>query len=213
MPAAPSPRALLEEGLEGLGLALASADRDRLLQYLELLRKWNRVYNLTAVRTVPEMVTRHLLDALAVLPHVQGARVLDVGTGAGLPGIPLAVVSPDRRFTLLDASAKKIRFVTQAAAELHLANVTPVHRRVEDFRPPQPFDTVIARAFSALAQLTSSAGPLCRSGGRILAMKGAYPAGELADLPPGYAVADVVPLHVPGLDAQRHLVVVVPDGR
>lgn len=197
----------LARGLEVLGLALSAPARGQLLRYLALLEKWNRVYNLTAVRAPADMVARHLLDALSVEPHLSGARILDVGTGAGLPGLPLAVACPRRHFTLLDSSAKKIRFVTQAAAELGLANVTPVRVRVEAYRPDAPFDTVVSRAFASVADFVERAGALCRIGGRLLAMKGTDPAAELAGLAPGYSVADVIPLAVPGLDAQRHLVV------
>jgi len=208
----------LEEGLAAMELPVA--DQARLLDYLRLLAKWNRVYNLTAVRDPAEMVTRHLLDSLAVLPYLHGARVLDVGTGAGLPGIPLAIVSaggsaggdPARRFTLLDSNGKKTRFVQQAVVELGLDNVQVVHTRTEDFAPPpgERFDTVLSRAFASIADMLAGSGRHCAPQGVILAMKGAEPRQELAELEarPGYGfrVERVIPLAVPGLDEARHLV-------
>ena len=155
------------------------------------------------------MVTRHILDSLAVLPFVTGPRVLDVGTGPGLPGIPLAVALPDLDFVLLDSNAKKTRFVTQAVTELGLGNVTVVRGRLEDYRPEAPFDTVIARAFASLADFAAAAGPLSAPSGRLLAMKGRRPGEEMAELPAGYVAEAVEALAVPSLeDAERHLVVI-----
>ena len=183
-------------------------DRLRLLAFVRLLAKWNAAYNLTAVRDPEEMITRHLLDSLVLLPYVQGPRVLDIGTGPGLPGIPLAVARPDCSFTLLDANAKKTRFVTQAVGELGLKNVEVVQARVENYRPEQKFDTLVARAFSSIADMLTNARHLCAPGGRFLAMKGVYPEGELAAIPPDFAVSEVVALKVPGLDAARHLAII-----
>jgi 16S rRNA (guanine527-N7)-methyltransferase len=174
---------------------------------VRLLAKWNSAYNLTAVRDPLEMVTRHLLDSLVVAPHLYGARVLDVGTGPGLPGIPLAVARPELAFTLLDANAKKTRFVVQAVGELVLKNVEVVQSRVENYRPSRIFDTVVSRAFASIADMLAHARHLCAPGGRFLAMKGAYPEEELKALPDGYDY-EVVPLAVPGLDAARHVVIV-----
>ncbi|MEJ2345466.1 MAG: 16S rRNA (guanine(527)-N(7))-methyltransferase RsmG [Gammaproteobacteria bacterium] len=200
--------ALLRRGLETLGLSLPDAAAERLLAYVALLGKWNRAYNLTAVREPQAMVTRHLLDSLAVLPHLHGATVADVGTGAGLPGLPLALASPERRFVLLDGNAKKCRFLTQAVAELAIPNVTVVRARVEDYRPEQEFDTVICRAFATVAQMLALSGHLCARGGRVLAMKGQHPHAELDELPAGFRLLSVVRLRVPGLDAERHLVII-----
>jgi len=183
-------------------------DRQRLLAFVRLLVKWNAAYNLTAVRDPQEMVTRHLLDSLVLLPYLQGPRVLDIGTGPGLPGIPLAVARPDCAFTLLDANAKKTRFVTQAVGELGLKNVVVVQDRVENYRPEQKFDTLVARAFSSIADMLNHAQHLCAPGGRFLAMKGVYPEGELAAIPADFAVHEVVELKVPGLDAARHLAII-----
>lgn len=176
---------------------------------MRLLAKWNGTYNLTAVRDPLEMVTRHLLDSLVMVAFLRGARVLDVGTGPGLPGIPLAVARPDLGFTLLDANAKKTRFVVQAVGELALKNVEVVQSRVEKYHPSRTFDTVVSRAFASIADMLAHARHLCAPGGRFLAMKGAYPEEELTALPAGYD-HEVVPLAVPGLDAARHVVIVTP---
>ncbi|MDE2089413.1 MAG: 16S rRNA (guanine(527)-N(7))-methyltransferase RsmG [Gammaproteobacteria bacterium] len=201
----------LARGAAALGLALPPEAPARLLRYLELLARWNRVYNLTAVRDPQQMVTRHLLDSLAVMPYVRGPRVLDVGSGAGLPGIPLALALPDVEFVLLDSSAKKTRFLIQAVSELRLDTVSVERARVEDYRAARGFDTVVARAVSSLTELVARGGPLCARDGRILALKGAAPKEELAALPAGYRSAGIYPLHVPGLARERHLVWVVPD--
>jgi 16S rRNA (guanine527-N7)-methyltransferase len=189
-------------------LSLPAADQQRLLAFVRLLAKWNAAYNLTAVRDPEEMVTRHLLDSLVLLPYLQGARVLDIGTGPGLPGIPLAVARPDCAFTLLDANAKKTRFVTQAVGELGLKNVDVVQTRVENYRPAQKFDTLVARAFSSIADMLENTRHLSAPHGRFLAMKGVYPVEELAAIPAGYAVSDVAALQVPGLKAARHLAII-----
>jgi 16S rRNA (guanine527-N7)-methyltransferase len=196
----------LHQGITDLGLDLPAAAEPKLLQYLRLLARWNQAYNLTAVRDPQEMVTRHLLDSLAVLPYLQGPRVLDVGTGAGLPGIPLAVARPDLTFTLLDANAKKTRFVTQAVGELGLKNVEVVQSRAENYRPPQKFDTLVSRAFASIADMLEFTRHLCAPHTRILAMKGVYPEEELAAVATAYA-AEVVALKVPGLQADRHLAI------
>ena len=199
------PAVLLEAGLRRLGLAVPAAP---LLAYMELLARWNRAYNLTAVREPARMVSHHLLDSLAVLPWVRGPRVADAGTGAGLPGIPLAVARPDWAFTLIDAGGKKTRFVTQAVAELGLANVTVVHSRVEDFRPEAPFDTVVSRAFAALDGMLAATAHLGGPGTRWLAMKGRPPEAELAAVPAPFRVEAVEPVQVPGLDAARSVVII-----
>jgi 16S rRNA (guanine527-N7)-methyltransferase len=193
----------LDRGLDALGVVLDQSQRERLLGYLYLLLKWNRVYNLSAVRDPAEMVARHLLDSLAVAPHLHGSRVLDLGTGAGLPGIPLAVAQSARRFTLIDSNGKKTRFVQQAVIELGLGNVQVVRGRAEEFRSDQGFDTVTARAFGALSELWALCVPLLRAGGRLLAMKAVVPEQELVALG---RPARIIPLVVPGVDGERCLI-------
>jgi 16S rRNA (guanine527-N7)-methyltransferase len=189
-----------------LGVTLAVAQVATLERYLDLLEKWNRVYNLTAIRERSRMVTHHLLDSLAVLPHVRGPRVLDVGSGAGLPGIPLAVAGPSLHVTLLESNHKKSAFLTQAVAELQLANVQVVTERVESWRTEVRFDTIVSRAFAELGEFASLAGRLLAPQGVLAAMKGVHPFEEIERLPQGIRVEQVVRLHVPGLDAERHLV-------
>jgi len=189
-----------------LGVALADAQVATLERYLDLLEKWNRVYNLTAIRERSRMVTHHLLDSLAVLPHLRGPRVLDVGSGAGLPGIPIAVANPALQVTLLESNHKKSAFLTQAVAELQLANVQVVTERVESWQPEARFDTIVSRAFAELGEFVSLAGRLLAPQGVLAAMKGVHPFEEIERLPQGFRVQQVVRLRVPGLDAERHLV-------
>lgn len=197
----------LEEGARALGLSLDTEVRVRLMTYLEIMGRWNRVFNLTAIRDPEEMVTRHILDSLAVVPHLPAGTVLDVGSGAGLPGIPLALVFPERCVTLLDRSHKRIDFLTEVAARLALPNVALVCQRVEDHKPAAPYDVVIARAFASLHDIVTATDHLVAPHGVVVAMKGAFPTEELAAIAPPYRVAAVHALFVPGLAAKRHLVV------
>ena len=200
----------LSSGLEQLGIALDAGTQQRLIDYVALLQKWNKVYNLTAVRDPENMLTQHLLDSLAVLPHICGKQVVDVGSGPGLPGIPLALANPSLDVTLLDSNHKKTTFLRQACLELGLENTTVVCERVEAWRPAERFDTVVSRAFSDLAEFARLALHLCRENGVMLAMKGIYPHEELTRLPDDVALQHVVQLQVPGLGAERHLVVLRP---
>jgi 16S rRNA (guanine527-N7)-methyltransferase len=202
---------VLSQGVEALRLGgISDVQHRKLLDYIELLDKWNKVYNLTAVRDPLEMVTRHILDSLTLLPYLKGPSVLDIGTGAGLPGIPLAIARPDVDFTLLDANAKKTRFVRQAAAELGLANIVVVQARVEKYQPGRKFATLIARALGSVAEIVRDARHLCDGKGEFLLMKGAYPETELAEIPAEFKVIETVKLRVPGLEEERHLVKLAP---
>ena len=200
------PEDLLEDGIYELGLEERLAGDERLMEFITELMNWNRVYNLTSVRKPTEIVTRHILDSLSILPYLEGRRVLDIGTGAGLPGIPLAIACPEREFVLLDSSSKKLRFVQQTLAILKLKNVTLEHRRIEDYQPQERFDSVMCRAFSELREIYRHASRLCNRAGRVLAMKGIYPVTEIESLDDRQVIEQVVPLRVPGLDAERHLV-------
>ncbi len=200
------PRDVLSAGATALGLALDGAQLDQLLGLLELLAEWNQTMNLTAI-TEPVMVVRkHLLDSLTVQPWLTGPFVTDVGTGAGFPGLPLAVLNPEFRFTLIDSTAKKIRFVEHAARTLGLGQVATVCARAENYRPAQHASTVVARALAAVPDIVRVAGHLCARAGRVIAMKGRDPAAELVDLPRGWRAA-VERVCVPGLDDERHLVI------
>lgn len=195
----------LADGITALGLGVDAVTQQKLLNYLALLQKWNKVYNLTAVRDPEGMVTLHLLDSLSVLPHIRDGRLLDVGSGAGFPGIVLALTQPDVQVTTLDSVGKKAGFMRQAKAELGIANLEVICGRVEAFQPEHGFDIIISRAFSEISDFLRLTRHLLAEGGQWLAMKGAYPHEELAQL---QGVTHVVTeLHVPGLDARRHLVV------
>lgn len=191
--------------MEQLDLPVSSAQTQQLIDFLNLLSKWNKVYNLTAIRNLNEMVNLHILDSLAIAPHVQGSRIVDIGTGAGLPGIPLAIALPDQQFVLLDSNAKKTRFVQQAALELKLNNVTACHQRVENYFPDQLFDTVMTRAFADLAETLSLSAHLLAQNGIMLAMKGQIPEHELPQPNDRYQAA-IIPITVPGITAQRCLI-------
>jgi 16S rRNA (guanine527-N7)-methyltransferase len=199
--------AALLAGARELGVALNDAMAAALLRLLDELTHWNRAYNLTAITGRAQMLTHHLLDSLSVAPFVQGSTVADVGTGAGFPGLPLALLAPQRRFVLMDSNGKKQRFVAHAARTLGLTNVEALHARVEEVRPAQPFDTVVARAFAALPQMLEWVAPLCGPGTRVLAMKGRLPEGEIAGVASPWVVGEVVPLRVPGLNEERHVLI------
>lgn len=196
----------LDEGLAALGLDLPDSVRGRLIDYVELLARWNSAYNLTAVRDPGEMVARHLLDSLAIAAHVSGASLADLGTGAGLPGIPLALLQPERQFTLVDSNGKKARFLREAVRSLKLANVRVFEGRVQDV--PGQFDCITARAFATLADMLNWAGGLLADGGSWLAMKGKLQDEEIAALPAGFRIEQTLALAVPGTVGERHLIVI-----
>jgi 16S rRNA (guanine527-N7)-methyltransferase len=200
-------RARLVAGARQLQVALDDTTADALLRLLDELVHWNRAYNLTAITQRAQMLTHHLLDSLSVAPFVQGSTLADVGTGAGFPGLPLALIAPERRCVLLDSNGKKQRFVAHAARTLGLANVEALHARIEEVRPVQPFDTVVARACAALPQLLEWVRPLCGPGTRVLAMKGRRPDAELAAVAPPWVIEQVLPLQIPGLNEARHLII------
>jgi 16S rRNA (guanine527-N7)-methyltransferase len=197
----------LTDGVRTLQLVLSDAQIAQLMDYLALLFKWNAVYNLTAVRDPAQMVTQHLLDSLAVVPAFADAKnILDVGAGGGLPGMVLAIARPDMRVSMIDTVHKKTAFLTQGKAELGLANVTVHTMRVEQLQVPQKFDVITSRAFAELSDFVTWSGHLLKQGGRFIAMKGVLPQEEMARLPDGWKVAEVQPLTVPGLNAERHLI-------
>jgi 16S rRNA (guanine527-N7)-methyltransferase len=189
------------------GIAIAEDQGAKLLRLLDELVKWNATYNLTAITKREDMITHHLLDSLSVNADLSGETVADVGTGAGFPGLPLAVVNPQRHFTLIDSSNKKVRFVAHAARTLALSNVEAVHARAEAPRTGKPFDTVVARAFAALPELLEKVEPLCGPATRVLAMKGKRPDDEIAAVPPHWRVIETRSLAVPGLNEERHVVI------
>jgi len=200
-----NPAAMLSEGLRGLGLEIAPETQRQLLAYLDLLLKWNKTYNLTALRDRAQGVTHHLLDSLAILPWVDATPLLDVGSGGGLPGIPLAIVRPELSVTLVDAVQKKVSFLQQVAIELHLPNVQAVHARVEMLEGR--YGQISSRAFAEVADFVGLTRGLLAPGGRWLAMKGVRPDDELTRLPPDVQIEAIEPLAVPGLDAERHLLI------
>ena len=202
----PTVAAALDKGLAAMGLDPALAPP--LLTYLTLLHRWNGTYNLTAIRDPLEMVTRHLLDSLAMQPFLEQGTLADLGTGPGLPGIPLAIARPQLQVTLVESNGKKARFMREAVRQLGLANARVAESRAEALAEPGAYDNVTARAMDTLAGIIAVGGHLLRPGGKLLAMKGVYPHDEIAQLPAGWQVEQVLPLQVPGLTGERHLVVV-----
>lgn len=198
----------LQPGVTSLGLDLPQSGLEQLVRFIELLEKWNRTYNLTAIREPEQMVSLHLLDSLALAPILKFGAVLDVGSGGGFPGIPIAIARPDLKLTLLDASQKRTAFLRQAVVELNLQNATVVCERVERWHSGETFDWIVSRAFAELGEFVSSCAPLLKPGGLFAAMKGAISSDELAALPPAFRVQSVLPLVVPGLEAERHVVLV-----
>ncbi len=196
---------IIGQGCRVMDIAVSETVVRRLADYVALLHRWNRVYNLTAVRQPGQMAVRHILDSLSVLPYIQGGTLLDVGSGAGLPGIPLAIVRPELHCSLLESNGKRVRFLRQACTDLALTNVTVLHSRIEAYHNPGGFDVVTARAFTALPRFVELTGRLCRPGGYLLAMAGRV--SECQPLPEGWQIDAVESLHVPGCDAERHGVI------
>jgi 16S rRNA (guanine527-N7)-methyltransferase len=207
----PEPRQQLQlrlrEGLAQLAIEASAAQQQAWLEYIALLAKWNKAYNLTAVDDPLAMVSRHLLDSLSIAPWLQGDTFVDVGTGAGLPGVPLAILFPERNFTLLDSAGKRTRFLIQVQSSLQLSNIHIVQSRAEQHQPAQPFDAILSRAFAALGDMVTHCQHLCRAGGRYYAMKGQPPLDEIAALPATVLVEQQIRLTVPFESAARHLVI------
>jgi 16S rRNA (guanine527-N7)-methyltransferase len=206
-------REMLVSGARDLGIALSPSRADTLLKLVDELEQGNAQFNLTAIRDRPGMLRKHVLDSLSLQPYLRGERLADVGTGAGFPGLVLAIVNSQRRFTLIEATGKKARFVEQTAQRLGCGNVLVVNSRAESYRPFELFDTVVARALSSLADFVAYAGHLCAPGGRLLAMKGKRPDDEVSALPKSFRVLAVHRLSVPGLPDERHLVELIPAQR
>ncbi|NQS85256.1 16S rRNA (guanine(527)-N(7))-methyltransferase RsmG [Pantoea allii] len=198
--------------LQAANISLSDQQKQQLVAYVGLLDKWNKAYNLTSVRDPQQMLVRHILDSIVVAPHLEGARFIDVGTGPGLPGIPLSIVMPDAHFTLLDSLGKRVRFLRQVQHELGLTNIEPVQSRVEAFPSEPPFDGVISRAFASLEDMVNWCHHLPAKNGRFYALKGVRPDDEITSLPAGYSLDRVISLQVPQLDGERHLVIITPPG-
>ncbi len=196
----------LKVALAETDLSVTELQQQQLVGYVQLMHKWNKAYNLTSVRNPAEMLVKHILDSIVVAPYLQGTRFIDVGTGPGLPGIPLAIMLPDKHFYLLDSLGKRVRFMRQAGHELGLKNITPIQSRVEEFQPPEKLDAVLSRAFASIKDMLHWCQHLVDSSGAFLALKGVYPEQEIAEIAADFHVNDVVKLAVPGLQGDRHLV-------
>ena len=199
---------ILVSGLDALSLDLSDKQQQQLVDYVLLMDKWNKAYNLTSVRDPKQMMVKHILDSLAIVPFLDGNNIIDVGTGPGLPGMPLAIAFPDKSFTLLDSLGKRVRFMTQCVHTLGLTNVSPVQSRVEEHNGDTPYDIVLSRAFASLKDMLHWCQHLVDSEGKFLALKGQYPAEEIAELGDNFAVTHSVKLTVPGLEGERHLLTV-----
>jgi 16S rRNA (guanine527-N7)-methyltransferase len=196
----------LKAGAQQLGVPLSDSAAEKMIRLLDELDDWNQRMNLTAIRDRSQQLTKHLLDSLTVVEYIEGPRVIDIGTGAGFPGLPLAIALPATHFTLLDSTAKKLKFIDHVCASLDINNVETVHTRAEVFRPKERYDAVISRAVGPVETFVKWAGHLGVGGGRLLAMKGRYPTEEITKLPNGWKIAAIHRLTVPGLDEERHLV-------
>lgn len=199
-------KAMFQRALKSNGITLSETQAEQLLVFLDQLLRWNKVFRLTAISDPDQAIWLHLIDSLVILPFLHGNRIVDVGSGGGLPGIPLAITCPNKEFVLLDSNGKKTRFLQQAVVDLKLANVTVIQSRVEIFHPALGFDSIMTRAFATLSLMLQQTKHLSRAGGQFLAMKGAYPEDELAALPADYSAVSVHRLSINGLDAERHLV-------
>ncbi len=203
-------RRILDDGIASMGLdGITEKQRELLVNYVALIHKWNKAYNLTSVREPEQMMVKHILDSLAVKPFIQDENVIDVGTGPGLPGIPLAIVLPDVHFTLLDSLGKRVRFMKQALFEMGVENALPIQARVEAHKPPQPYAAVVSRAFASLKDMLHWCEHLVDSQGKFLALKGQFPQSEIDEVSDHFQIAKVDNLSVPGLEGERHLVTII----
>lgn len=202
----------LQQLLAQTTLTIPEEQQQQLVALVAMLHKWNKAYNLTSVRDPQQMLSRHIMDSLVVLPYLSGQTFIDVGTGPGLPGLPLAITAPDKHFVLLDSLGKRIRFIRQVCHELNLNNVTAVQSRVEDYQPELKFDGVISRAFASLDDMLNWCGHLPAKHGKFLALKGVYPTHEIEQIPPEYQLDEVIRLQVPEADGERHLVMITTRG-
>lgn len=201
----------LDQLIEQTDLVVSPLQREQLLGYVAMLHKWNKAYNLTSVRDPQEMLIKHIMDSIIVSTHLQGERFIDVGTGPGLPGIPLSIMNPDKTFVLLDSLGKRIRFIKQVLHELKIENVTPIQSRVEQYQPDEKFDGVLSRAFASMTDMVEWCHHLPKStNGHFLALKGQLPHDEIEQLPKWCTVIDIKALHVPQLEGERHLVILSP---
>lgn len=199
---------ILEQGIATMGLSVSAEQQQQLVAYVALMHKWNKAYNLTSVRDPEQMMVKHILDSLSIMPHIHGTRVIDVGTGPGLPGMPLAIVLPHCHFTLLDSLGKRVRFMKQCVHELGLPNVVCVHTRVEDHPGDPAYDVVLSRAFASLKDMLHWCAHLVDSTGNFLALKGQFPHSEIEEVSDHFQVIEVQPLEVPDLVGERHLVTI-----
>ncbi|MEQ3640584.1 MAG: 16S rRNA (guanine(527)-N(7))-methyltransferase RsmG [Alteromonas sp.] len=197
---------ILASGLEALSLNLTDNQQQQLVEFVLLIDKWNKAYNLTSVRCPKQMMVKHILDSLAIVPHLTGENIIDVGTGPGLPGMPLAIAFPDKTFTLLDSLGKRVRFMTQCVHTLKLTNVTPVNSRVENHVGDKPYDIVLSRAFASLKDMLHWCEHLVDSDGQFLALKGQFPQSEIDEVSDHFQVVNTENITVPNLDGERHLV-------
>lgn len=197
---------ILRKALQDNGISLSDDAQQQLLRYLDLMHTWNRVFNLTSITEPRDMIMLHLIDSLAVSPFLHGERMLDVGSGAGLPGIPLAIMNPQQQWTLLDKNNKKTRFLTQVAAELKLKNVSVAHIRSEDFQPESCFDSILSRAYATINLFAQTTEHLLCPTGLLIAMKGKYPQDELNDITEAFKLRDITRLEIKGMTIERHIV-------